>query len=151
MPPDVSALEAHLGYWLRRVSNQVSHSFAAKVAAEGVTVAEWVALRELLSAEPVAPGVLASRLGMTRGAVSKLADRLVAKGLASREGDPGDGRRQVLALTVPGRALVPRLATLADANDTEFFGHLAASERESLERTMRELVRRHGIADVPVD
>ncbi len=45
--PDVSTLEAHLGYWLRYVSNHVSHAFALKVAAHGVSVAEWVVMREL--------------------------------------------------------------------------------------------------------
>jgi len=28
---NVSALEDHLGYWLRYVSNQVSHAFSLKV------------------------------------------------------------------------------------------------------------------------
>ena len=44
----VSDLTAHLGYWLRYVSNHVSHAFARKVEARGVTVAEWVLLRQLL-------------------------------------------------------------------------------------------------------
>ena len=68
----VSALESHLGYWLRYVSNQVSHAFAPKVQARGVTVAEWVVLRERYDKE-VRPSALAERLGMTRGAISKLA------------------------------------------------------------------------------
>jgi hypothetical protein len=42
---DVSQLEAHLGYWLRAVSNHVSHAFKMKVETHGVTVAEWVVLR----------------------------------------------------------------------------------------------------------
>ncbi|MEI9903207.1 MAG: hypothetical protein WDN06_03970 [Asticcacaulis sp.] len=42
-----SHLEAHLGYWMRFVSNHVSQAFARKVEAHGVTVAEWVVLREL--------------------------------------------------------------------------------------------------------
>ena len=36
----VSPLESHLGYWLRVVSNHVSHGFKSKVEAHGVTVAE---------------------------------------------------------------------------------------------------------------
>ncbi|MEG2964613.1 MAG: MarR family transcriptional regulator, partial [Janthinobacterium sp.] len=43
----VSELEAHLGYWLRFVSNHVSHSFQKKAEANGVTVSEWVVLREM--------------------------------------------------------------------------------------------------------
>ena len=61
------------------MSNHVSHAFAIKLAGVGVTVAEWVVLRELYDAES-APSALAEQLGMTRGAISKLADRLIDKG-----------------------------------------------------------------------
>jgi DNA-binding MarR family transcriptional regulator len=148
----VSALEAHLGYWLRFVSNHVSHAFSQKVQARGVTVAEWVVLRELLEqADGMAPSALAARLGMTRGAISKLADRLVAKALIVREVDADDRRFQALALTPAGRALVPALSALADQNDLEFFGYLAPAERAALERTMRDIVRRRGLRGVPID
>jgi hypothetical protein len=70
----VSPLEAHLGYWLRFVSNQVSHSFSLKLGERGVTVAEWGALQELYEREAMAPSALAERISMTRGAISKLAD-----------------------------------------------------------------------------
>jgi DNA-binding MarR family transcriptional regulator len=81
MPPHpaVSELESHLGYWLRYVSNQVSQSFSRKVAAAGVSVAEWVILRELYDGEALAPSVIAAKTGMTRGGISKIADKLTAK------------------------------------------------------------------------
>lgn len=47
-PKPVPDLTAHLGYWLRYVSNHVSQAFARKVEANGVTVAEWVLMRRLL-------------------------------------------------------------------------------------------------------
>src|SRR5271156_6669618 len=104
-PQSLSALESHLGYWLRYVSNHVSQSFARKVETHGVTVAEWVLMRQLLDEDALAPSRLAERMGMTRGAVTKLADRLIAKSLLTRKADPGDGRAQTLALTVKGRRL----------------------------------------------
>lgn len=63
----------------------------------------------------------------------------------------GDRRFQDIALTAAGRALVPQLAALADANDSEFFGHLSAAERTTLETILRETVRRRGLTDVPFD
>lgn len=145
-----NALEAHLGYWLRYISNHVSHAFGRRLAARGVTVAEWVVLRELADGA-AAPSVLAARLGLTRGAISKLADRLVAKGLAARTADGDDGRFQSLSLTGAGHALVPDLAALADENDAAFFGHLSAEERATIEAAMREIVRRKGLKGVPTD
>ena len=95
-PECVSDLETHLGYWLRYVSNQVSHAFALKVQTLGVTVAEWVVMRDLYDAKS-GPSALADRLGMTRGAISKLADRLEVKALIARGTVEGDGRMQILA------------------------------------------------------
>src|ERR1700734_275603 len=103
--PAISPLDSHLGYWLRFVSNQVSHAFSLKLAARDVTVAEWVVLRELFDRDAVVPSALAVALGMTRGAVSKLADRLTAKDLLQRRENETDRRFQALALTEPGRAL----------------------------------------------
>jgi len=150
-PTAVSPLDAHLGYWLRFVSNHVSQAFGRKLEARGATAAEWVVLRELLDREAEAPSRLAARLGMTRGAISKLADRLAAKGLLVRRSDGADRRFQSLELTPAGRALAPELAELADRNDEEFFGHLTPAARRSLEEAMKDLVRRHGLKAAPVE
>jgi DNA-binding MarR family transcriptional regulator len=145
-----SPLEAHLGYWLRFVSNHVSQTFAARIEGAGATVAEWVALRELYDHEALAPSQLAERLGMTRGAISKLADRLEAKSLAVRTPDPDDHRYLSLALTPEGRALVPRLAALADINDAEAFGHLTPEQRALLVEILRGVVARLGLRSPPL-
>lgn len=146
-----SDLETHLGYWLRFVSNHVSHAFGLKLQARDVTVAEWVVMRDLFDSDGVSPSVLADRLGMTRGAISKLADRLVAKKFVARMVSTVDRRQQALSLTDIGRKLVPALSVLADRNDTEFFGHLKAAERAALEKTLRDIVRRHGLKTIPTE
>lgn len=147
----VNPLEAHVGYWLRFVSNHVSHAFGRKLEAEGVTVAEWVVLRELLRLGEVVPSNLAESLGMTRGAVSKLLDRLAAKELVARVSEERDRRYQRVELTAAGRSLVPRLARTADENDAEFFGHLDEAKRNELIELLREIVRRQGLKAVPTD
>jgi DNA-binding MarR family transcriptional regulator len=145
-----SDLTVHLGYWLRYVSNHVSQSFARKVEAHGVTVAEWVLMRQLLGEEALAPSALAARMHMTRGAITKLADRLIAKSLLARAADPEDGRAQTLSLTRAGRAIVPKLAAMADANDAEFFDHLAPADRAALFRILRGIVEKRGLKSLPV-
>jgi DNA-binding MarR family transcriptional regulator len=125
-----SDLAAHLGYWLRYVSNHVSQAFARKVEAHGVTVAEWVLMRQLLDEQALAPSRLAERMGMTRGAISKLAERLIVKSMLVRTADPEDGRAQTLSLTPAGRALIPELAEL---------------------RILREIVEKRGLKSMPVD
>ncbi len=153
MPPALTAsdLTAHLGFWLRYVSNHVSQAFAQKIAANGVTVAEWAFMRALYPDDAVAPSVLADRMGMTRGAISKLADRLIAKDMVVRKADPDDGRSQIVALAAKGRALVPKLAVLADRNDAEFFDHLSAHEQKALRRILQGIVERRGLSSIPID
>jgi len=146
----LSPLTAHLGYWMRLVSNHVSHGFARKLAERDVTVAEWVMLRQLYDEDALAPSRLAERMGMTRGAITKLADRLIAKALVVRIDHPDDGRAQTLALTKQGRRLVPTLAALADENDAAFFGHFTPEERSRIEQFLKAIVDRHGLTDVPV-
>lgn len=148
--PQASQLTDHLGYWLRLVSNHVSHAFAAKVAARGVTVAEWVVLRALYDG-PAAPSRVADSLGMTRGAITKLADRLIAKALVARRPSAEDGRAQTLALTAKGAKLVPELAALADENDAAFFGALTATERKTLERLMKRMPARFHMTAAPTE
>lgn len=149
--PSVSPLTRHLGFWLRMVSNHVSYAFAAKVATRGVTVAEWVVMRSLYGKDPTPPSRVAAEIGMTRSAITKLADRLIAKSLVVRRSSAEDGRWQTLALTKRGKELVPELAELADRNDAEFFDLLSVDERKRLERTLKRLVESSQMTAVPID
>jgi len=150
-PISPSGLQDHLGYWLRYVSNQVSHSFSLKLAARDVTVAEWVVLRELYDVDAMAPSALADKLGMTRGAISKLAERLLGKSLLTRALGEKDRRYQALALSDAGRTLVPELSALADQNDAEFFGDLTREDRAMVQRLMMGIVRGHALRVTPID
>jgi len=147
----VSDLEAHVGYWLRFVSNHVSHGFQMKVEAHGVTVSEWVLLREIYGSGPTSATALAACIGMSKGAVSKLLARIEAKALLERATVEEDRRNHVVALSAAGKKLVPELAQLADQNDEEFFGHLPASVKAAIVDAMKNVVAVHGLKSVPVE
>lgn len=151
MPPSASPLDSHLGYWLRLASNHVSHAFQRRVEARGVTVSEWVVLRALLDHDQLAPSRLADELGLTRGTISKLVDRLHSKGLLQWHTPREDRRFMLVSLSPKGRRLVPILASLADANDRAFLSPLTASERAALMATMRRLCQAHGLRAAPLD
>lgn len=147
----ISELTSHTGFWLRFVSNHVSQNFARKVTGSGVTVAEWVILREMFDVDSTSPSKLAATMGITRGATSKLIDRLVGKGLVSRTEAADDRRYQDVALTNSGRAIVPKLAALADQNDQEFFAALSTVEQEQLVATLKKLVTVHKLNKIPIE
>lgn len=148
--PAPSSLDAHLGFWLRLVSNHVSARFQSLVEREGCSVTEWVALRVLFDNPASRHADLIRALGMTKGAASKVVTRLEERGLATREVAEGS-REQRVVLTPKGMALVPRLAALADENDAYFFGHLADGEQSALLTALQALVAQHKLQGPPVD
>ena len=103
----------------------------------------------MYEADATSPSALAAATGLTRGAVSKLVDRLLHKALLSRTEAAGDRRFQDVALTAAGRTLVPRLAAIADRNDEEFFAALSKEERERLVATLQKLVSANRLNKLP--
>lgn len=148
--PALSPLDAHVGYWLRCVSNQFSHAVDRELQDKGLTLVEWIVLRELYEGD-LRPSALAERIGLTRGAVSKLARKLTGSLMITQEVSGEDGRAQILSLTDVGRALVYVLAALVEKTDEEFFGHLNADTRALIIANMREIVRRRGLGAAPAD
>lgn len=149
--PSAYRLEAHTGYWLRRVSNCVSGSFEQLLQQAGSSVTEWVALSLIHEAGRTTPGKLAEATGMTKGAISKVLDKIETKGYLRRIVDSQDSRVQQLSLTPRGRQLVPKLAALADHNDVAFFGCLRSKEHTELLRLLRKLTQIHHINLTAVD
>jgi DNA-binding MarR family transcriptional regulator len=149
--PAISKLDAHLGYWLRRVSNSVSGGFAQSLQMKQTSVAEWVLLRRLWDETEATPGEMAKVLRMTRGAISKIIDKLESKGWVRSRANPDDNRGQLLSLTGAGRRVVPELADIADYNDRKFFSCLHSEERTALHQLLRKLAAHHRMHDIPLE
>jgi DNA-binding MarR family transcriptional regulator len=145
-------LHAHIGFWLRIVSNSVSQSFAKKLESVGISVAEWVVMREMYCKdETTSPSSVADMTGLTRGAISKLIDRLLAKDLVARAEDSSDRRYQEIRLTKKGIALVPKLALLADANEEDFFSKLSAKERKDIVCLLKKIAKLNELTKYPTE
>jgi DNA-binding MarR family transcriptional regulator len=144
-------LECHLGYWLRRVSNVVSGAFSRALQEKQTSVAEWVLLRELHERGKAAPGELADVLGLTRGAVSKIIDKLEAKEWVQTDAREGDNRYRLLSITRAGRRSLPVLAQIADQNDSAHFDCLSAKEKVVLRELLIKLAEHNRIHDVPTE
>lgn len=135
---DVS--DRQLGELLRSYVSTIASNLAERVGAHGVTLAEAMVMRDLYDAGAVAPSTLADRLGMTRGAITKLVDRLRAKRFVVRAASgSADRRYQTIALTGAGARLVPLLADTLDAGERAGFAALDSAERAALSRILRKL------------
>jgi DNA-binding MarR family transcriptional regulator len=126
----VPTSDTNLADLLRTAAGAAHLALSRAVLPHGVTAAEWTLLRELRAAGAVPQARLAKRLGMTRGAISKLVDRLVAKRLLVRgRGGGGDQRVQIIGLTGMGALLVPKLAIVASDVEAALFADLPAGGR----------------------
>lgn len=74
--------------------------------ADDVTLAQYRVLVELTSRGPQRVADLASALGVDRSTATRMSDRLVRKGLASRRRISSDRRTVLISLTPAGRELI---------------------------------------------
>lgn len=130
-------------------SNAVSGGFARALQKKRTSVAEWVLLRELHRRGQAPPGDLADYLGMARGAVSKIVDKLEAKGWVETGLKEGDSRYRLLSLTRVGQRSLPLLAEIANQNDEAYFDCLSAKERAVLRQLLMKLSEHNRIQDIP--
>jgi DNA-binding MarR family transcriptional regulator len=146
-----SDLERHVGYWLRRVSNRVSGEFVRALRTKRTSVAEWVVLCHVQERPGITPGELAEALALTRGAVSKVIDKLETKNWITGSAKPEDNRVRLFSLTRRGSRVLPELAEIADRSDRTFFDVLEADERATLRRLLGKLAEFHHIGAVPIE
>ncbi|WP_329266034.1 MarR family winged helix-turn-helix transcriptional regulator [Streptomyces pseudovenezuelae] len=96
----------------------------------GLTAAWWQVLGAVLP-EPLPVAGIAREMGITRQSVQRIADLLVARGLAAYRPNPAHRRAKLLAPTEEGRAAVRRIdpghAALADRL-AEAFGEAELAE-----------------------
>lgn len=139
MPP--SGID--LAELLRAASSTAHQRLSRALLPHGVTAAEWGLLREVRAEGAVPQTRLADRLGMTRGAISRLVDRLVTKQLLVRgRGGGGDRRVQIIGLTGASALLAPQLARAASDVEAALFADLSPQERAALGAALRKVAGR---------
>jgi DNA-binding MarR family transcriptional regulator len=109
----------------------------ALARAEGQTVARWH-LMSVISDGPRSVAAAARRLGLARQSVQRVADGLLADGLAVSSPDPADARAPRLALTPAGRHVLERLVERADRQRDDRLSAAGPTVRE-LEEARRVL------------
>jgi DNA-binding MarR family transcriptional regulator len=127
-----------VGRLVLRVGREMRTLFERRLADLGITAQQAELLHRVHRQGDVSPNDLTHLLMTDNAGVTRLVDRLEAKGLIARRASPEDGRSVVLELTRAGRALIPRVARQAKAQKRLLFGDLAAAD----ERKLKELLRR---------
>lgn len=98
--------------WLMQQTNTLSVLHTNAVANKiGLSATEFEALDVVSRNQPVTAGQLASRCGLTTGAITGIVDRLERAGVVCRRRDPND-RRKVLLEPIDNRSKSKKIRKL---------------------------------------
>ena len=129
-----------LGYLLKHAHQQLTAIADAALAAFDIDSKDLGVLRVLVGHEPVSQQQVATMLGVDRTTMVALLDTLEAKGIVTRRPDPDDRRRNVVAPTQPGLALIRRADAAYVAAEDDFLSGLSGKDAAAFRRVLAELV-----------
>ena len=87
------------------------------------------------------PGEMAASFGVPKANVTSIIDRLVEKGLISRQGNPDDRRSYILSLTEEGKSQVERLREIGAAKIKGVLERMPDSAVVSLQMGLEALIK----------
>ena len=94
--------EQSLGYLMRQILNALGQEVELQLAHTGLTNAQWIPLFKLYIGRATTAAELARECNLDAGAMTRMLDRLEAKGLCRRERSAADRRVITITLTEAG-------------------------------------------------
>lgn len=105
-----------------------------------LTVPQLVCLRQLLAEGEMAPGLLAKAVYLSQATVTGIIDRLLAKGLVSRERSTIDRRKVIVRLSEKGQLLASEMPWPLQESFSKSLADLETGEIEQIDTTLKRLV-----------
>lgn len=146
-PPAIE-LHNYVAFWVHRLSANILGRFERSLKVQNVTHSQWMVMNTLYCETANVPRELSDVIGIGAGAVSRVVDRLIAKGLLAKHPHPVDRRSVTLTLTPQGSAVMRNLIAIADEQDEAWQQLLTAKERRQLEKTLSKLLEGFGMEPV---
>lgn len=130
--------EESVAYLMRQVVSAVGGEVSVLLEPEGLTHAQWVPLLKLHKGEASTPAELARACELDAGSMTRMLDRLEAKGFLRRQRSEADRRVVRLELTALGAATASRIPdVLCEVQNA----HLRGFSRAELD-TLKSLLQR---------
>lgn len=138
-----------LGMQLRRIVTQLVATIDQRMEPLGLTDAQWRPLLCLWHDAPASATDLARRCGLDTGGLTRLVDRLVAKGLCERERSKVDRRVVYISLTGEGRVKAEQLPAMLAVVQCEMLAGFSAEEEALLRALLARMERNVAAPDNP--
>ncbi len=116
---------------LRALERRVEQALEDQTSCCGVSAAQCHLVLEIAEAGPSSIGFFAERLELDLSTLSRTVESLVQAGLALRAADPGDRRRQLVALSAAGAERARAINQSCDAYYAALLAGLPAGLREA--------------------
>ena len=144
--PDVDVSPIGVIGRISRAARVLERGLAREYAEHGLQGWEFdilATLRRAGAPYALTAGALAGSSMVTSGAITNRVDRLVERGLVTREVDPENRRTVRIALTTQGRRLVDRVLPHHVRNEAALLEALTGKEQEQLAGLLRTLLLAH--------
>ena len=134
-PPSLLVLPSYL---LSQLSKYGRRHLEKVLAEHDLALIHHGALAALADFGPRSQQELADSLDFDKGHLVARIDDLQRRGLVTRTQDPADRRRNEIALTAAGQALIDRLRPVAAESQQSFLQALSPTDRKTLFSLLRQ-------------
>jgi len=140
--------EESIGYLLRQTMSAVNRDAETEMRPHGLTAVQWAPLMIISRGGNPTAASLARDLNTDTGAMTRMLDRLEAKGLLTRSRSSQDRRVVVLTLTDQGRELTTRIPHHLARVYNQLLTGFNADEFQQLKGFLRRIIANRDHADV---
>lgn len=141
--PAAAFVDDYLPALLAQASHLISGEFHRIVTAKGFTVSDWRVLASLDGAEPMSIGALARLTTMKQPTLTRIVDRLQARGHVRRIAHESDRRITLIEITAAGDKLVSGLIELAKEHERRVLEPFGMARSNELKKTLKQMIALH--------
>ena len=135
--PGEDALDAQIGYNLRRASALALNDFSVEMAEESLRPVTYAMLALIDERPGIRAAELCRLLGMKSANMAPLLAELEERGLIERDDHAEDKRVRKLSLTEAAKAAMPAWRLKVRRHENRFLQRLSSKERATLLRLLR--------------
>jgi len=132
--------EESIGYLMRRILLSLAQSVEAELAGSALTNAQWLPLLKLSSGTASTAAELARHCQLDAGAMTRMLDRLEAKGLCQRSRSASDRRVINIRLTETGERAAQTLPVVLSGVLNAHLQGLSATEFDVLKTLLQKML-----------
>jgi DNA-binding MarR family transcriptional regulator len=129
-----------IGYLLNRTRTALFNAIDQELAPLEVTSAQYIIMAQLFYSMAESPSQLCQSISYDPGAMTRMIDRLEAKGVIRRVRHPQDRRALTLELTNEGKAVFPKMRVSVINVLNRFMHGFSKTEARQLEGLLQRML-----------